>query len=549
VLPEIKTRYVVGVLIYKIKMRFIQLAIFSTCSVATLWSLAGCGRNAPQAEANAAREQKAGGAGFDYRKALVLIDDPSTHATGIDFLTSGANQGDSNAQLLLALTQIGDKEKASALLIASAAQGNANAEALLGDAYLIGDLLRQDKNEGLRLLQLAAQNGNVLASVSLGEFYEKANGSAEAALRAKEADIVAQEQALESQQAKVESLSAASLRWSDSFEGLTKTKTEILESLHLVDEGIAKDAEAQATLQNLSHVDPAAFSREMDKASQGQPNSIGAFTVMVPEVGPQVIIPGVRSGFGARDDISALLERRLELVNAQIPNAEQHKASQSQELESERGTYEKMRLLLATSKSGLASERTSVAASSSASISQAIKWYEFAARRQDVFDADFDPFSPALSIASTGGARKDESESALYSLTHNREEVPSSALPAPKTVRVFRKAMRDAVISSRKKLGDLDVAAGSFKEAAIWYALAANEGDTTAQLQLADMYYQGRGVLQDFQLALMWVNISCTLGNEGAQMARYTWNQEGHYFYPKPLAEKILAHINAHKTD
>ena len=91
----------------------------------------------------------------------------------------------------------------------------------------------------------------------------------------------------------------------------------------------------------------------------------------------------------------------------------------------------------------------------------------------------------------------------------------------------------------------MEATAGNLKDAAMWYALAAEEGESTAQLQLADMYYRGNGVLQDFDLALMWVNISCTLGNENAQMARYTWNQEGHVFYPKEEAEKILAHMLA----
>jgi TPR repeat protein len=63
------------------------------------------------------------------------------------------------------------------------------------------------------------------------------------------------------------------------------------------------------------------------------------------------------------------------------------------------------------------------------------------------------------------------------------------------------------------------------------------------------MYYRGRGVLQDFSLALMWVNISCTMGNDSAQMARTVWNQEGHLFYPKAQAEEIMAWIAARKID
>ena len=131
-------------------------------------------------------------------------------------------------------------------------------------------------------------------------------------------------------------------------------------------------------------------------------NSIGAFSVMVPGVGLQVIIPGVKAGFGARDDVRAMLKRQLELVNGQIPAAEQQKASQLRELESERSTFEERRRRLDASESGLASERASLVATSRSSISEAVKWYKLAARRQDVFDAGFDPLALPRSVVSAG---------------------------------------------------------------------------------------------------------------------------------------------------
>ena len=146
---------------------------------------------------------------------------------------------------------------------------------------------------------------------------------------------------------------------------------------------------------------------------------------------------------------------------------------------------------------------------------EAEKWYIAAAQHNEVFSDSFDPFAV------------------------NNSSVPSAATKS------LRMAMRTLVTHARRQLGDLSAARSDFRNAALWYGAAASEGDTQSQLVLADMYYRGNGVLQDFDLALMWVNISCTLGNENAQMARYTWNQEGHVFYPKEEAEKILAHIYA----
>ena len=52
------------------------------------------------------------------------------------------------------------------------------------------------------------------------------------------------------------------------------------------------------------------------------------------------------------------------------------------------------------------------------------------------------------------------------------------------------------------------------KEAVKWYRLAAEQGVTTAQLNLGAMYYNGQGVLADVVTAHMWFNIAAANGNE-----------------------------------
>ncbi len=57
-------------------------------------------------------------------------------------------------------------------------------------------------------------------------------------------------------------------------------------------------------------------------------------------------------------------------------------------------------------------------------------------------------------------------------------------------------------------------------EAAHWYRMAANRGDTDAQDSLARLYERGAGVPQDYLLAHMWYNLAASQGDQDAQHAR-----------------------------
>ena len=47
-------------------------------------------------------------------------------------------------------------------------------------------------------------------------------------------------------------------------------------------------------------------------------------------------------------------------------------------------------------------------------------------------------------------------------------------------------------------------------EAAKWYRLAAEQGDTTAQFSLGLMYDEGEGVQQDIVIAHMWLDLAAS---------------------------------------
>jgi len=59
-----------------------------------------------------------------------------------------------------------------------------------------------------------------------------------------------------------------------------------------------------------------------------------------------------------------------------------------------------------------------------------------------------------------------------------------------------------------------------FKEAVRWYRLAAAQGYASAQLNLGAMYYEGKGVAEDFIRAYMWLSIAAAKGNANAVQLR-----------------------------
>jgi TPR repeat protein len=58
-----------------------------------------------------------------------------------------------------------------------------------------------------------------------------------------------------------------------------------------------------------------------------------------------------------------------------------------------------------------------------------------------------------------------------------------------------------------------------YKTAAKWFRLAAEQGDETAQYNLGGMYVDGAGVIQDNVYAHMWINIaSFSMGKKAVKL-------------------------------
>jgi TPR repeat protein len=51
-----------------------------------------------------------------------------------------------------------------------------------------------------------------------------------------------------------------------------------------------------------------------------------------------------------------------------------------------------------------------------------------------------------------------------------------------------------------------------FKEAIKWYRLAADQGDSSAQVSLGNMYYQAHGVPRDYKEAMKWYRLAAGPG-------------------------------------
>jgi TPR repeat protein len=64
------------------------------------------------------------------------------------------------------------------------------------------------------------------------------------------------------------------------------------------------------------------------------------------------------------------------------------------------------------------------------------------------------------------------------------------------------------------------VARRGSRAAFTWLRDAANAGDGDAMHKLGLLYFEGVGILQNFTLAHLWVNLSAALGNERAAQDR-----------------------------
>ena len=58
-----------------------------------------------------------------------------------------------------------------------------------------------------------------------------------------------------------------------------------------------------------------------------------------------------------------------------------------------------------------------------------------------------------------------------------------------------------------------------YEEAVKWYRLAADRGNADAQCNLGQMYYEGEGVPQDYNEAVNWFQLAADQGNGDAQEA------------------------------
>ena len=84
----------------------------------------------------------------------------------------------------------------------------------------------------------------------------------------------------------------------------------------------------------------------------------------------------------------------------------------------------------------------------------------------------------------------------------------------------------DAGLASRARDRLIAVARRGSQAAFTWLRRAANGGDAEAQHKIGLLYFNGVGVLQNFMLAHLWVNLSAALGNERAVKDREAIEQK-----------------------
>ena len=86
-----------------------------------------------------------------------------------------AKKGDANAQYLVGALLYRDKSYAEAIkyLKKSVAQGNSDAQLLLGIMYYEGKAVNKDINKGIKLITKAAKQGNIKAQVAIAGEYSK----------------------------------------------------------------------------------------------------------------------------------------------------------------------------------------------------------------------------------------------------------------------------------------------------------------------------------------------------------------------------------------
>src|SRR4029078_5114409 len=100
-----------------------------------------------------------------------------------------------------------------------------------------------------------------------------------------------------------------------------------------------------------------------------------------------------------------------------------------------------------------------------------------------------------------------------------RNRWPTTATPAPS--RSWRRSITAAAAysraTSRRRSGCAAPANRADTEAAMWFRVAASQGDAVAQFYLGVMYNEGRGVPQDYAEAAKWYKLADEQGDALAQ--------------------------------
>ena len=78
-----------------------------------------------------------------------------------------------------------------------------------------------------------------------------------------------------------------------------------------------------------------------------------------------------------------------------------------------------------------------------------------------------------------------------------------------------------------------------YKTAVKWYTLAAEQGNADAQYNLALMYKNGEGVLQDYKTAVKWYRLAAEQGHAKAQTNLGVMYAKG----DGVIADKVYAHM------
>ncbi|MBI2513078.1 MAG: sel1 repeat family protein [Opitutae bacterium] len=423
-------------------------------------------------------------------------------------------------------------EEAGKMLRAAASSNITFAQVLLGSALIRGDILPQDQVEGERLLAAAAKTGDPLAAVLLADYLDAIRLSpllANKSSALKQAAAAAQRRHEEEAAIKVsEEVFHASQR---STERWMQERDALQRALLEAQRGSEGDAEASARIKKLLAENPAQFFEEITKARAGRSNALGSYVVEVPNVGPTTIIPGAQGGYGSRNVAIALIKRRIEISTAELASAEQHLAVASRDIELLRSAQTKSHPLLAADiEMEEFKERDRAIAQVQAEV---LRLRTLAGRQVRVFSEGFSPIFMRLT---------ERGEILFYGENSERQGRITTRRSFLETT-LLRYYLR-AVSRSACMMGQVALDEHRYADAFRWFDIAASEGNTDAQLALANMYYRGVGTLKDEEAALRWASISLALGNASAAIVVDALRRDGVTTFNRKAAQEMIDEIS-----